>query len=401
ICTMKSSWKLRSICWTIFRRSDAYASKAGLAVMALMRALREKEETAGLRAVWTQLWNELNARARKRALETSEDMLKLMEYLSAVERCIPAVGEEALEPEVSDIVELLKDKLKWAMGFLESKNYRKPVESELAEILHKLVICIVNITHDLLKEMGSRSLVEFGAPTPPVVKIIKPLTDRFFEKPFWDITSPLRLAALLISVAPDHAYECYEKTIWKLVITRAKGEAPEYTLWSGWTIDAMTRSKSDKWRKLAFGLLNDFIGIIKHKNESRTDEVQTNTRENSIFCIVSIIDRYDAKKVGEKLIRQIVEYLVKDWLPITVNTQFFLIVYTFLAQAVELEDRYINQREHRVALLHIFDRALAKEGIWEEGVQMVKLKDSLNSAMITIGRKIMQETRPARRAERG
>ncbi|GMR49774.1 hypothetical protein PMAYCL1PPCAC_19969, partial [Pristionchus mayeri] len=385
----------------IFRRSDAYASKAGLAVMALMRALREKEETAGLRAVWTQLWNELNARARKCVLETSEDVSKLMEYLTAVEKCIPVGGKEAIEPEVTEIVELLNDKLKWAMGLLEIKKYRKPVESELKDVLHKLVICIVSITHDLLQEMATRSYLRMAAPPPPVAAIIKPLTDQFFTRPFWSITSPLRVATVLISVAPSHAHEHYGKAIWRLVITRAKGEAPEYTTLSGWTIEAMANSKCDKWYTMAFSLQSDFIGIIKNKNESRTDEVQTNTRENAIFCIVSLIEKYDARGGGEKKFRQIVEYLVKDWLPITVNTQFFMKVYTFIVQIAELGDQYIKQREHRVALLNIFDRALAKEGIWEEGVQMVKLRDGLNSAMITIGRKIMQETRPARGAERG
>ncbi|GMR57944.1 hypothetical protein PMAYCL1PPCAC_28139, partial [Pristionchus mayeri] len=238
-----------------------------------------------------------------------------------------------LQPEVKEIVKLIKHKLDKVIEVLE-KNYRKKGISMTPEFetnLRNIVICDVKITYELIKEMH-----------PPPYDILKPLTDRFFEPSFRNITSPLRLATILIKKAPDHTFHCYKSQICDLIPLRAWGENPEYTLEAGWTIAAMATSNCKDWRKKAFAMKRELKEIIKDNNKNRADEdeEQTKRREIAVFALVNILWHSDPKELGkdwrgqerhEKYIRYLIEY----WLPITLMTELFDDVYTFLAFLIE------------------------------------------------------------------
>ncbi|GMR57942.1 hypothetical protein PMAYCL1PPCAC_28137, partial [Pristionchus mayeri] len=259
----------------------------------------------------------------------SHDLAKLLVCLEAIEKCFPIVGKDDLQPEVKGIVELMENKLYWAIEVLEKNYKKKRMTREFETNLRNIVICDVRITYELIKEMD-----------PPPYEILKPLTDRFLKPSFCNITSPLRLATILIKKAPDHTFHCYKNQICDLIPLRAWGENPEYTLEAGWTIAAMASSNHKDWRKKALDMMSDIKEIIKRNYGDRAHEEQTKRREIAVFALVNILSHSHAKEVrydwrGQERNGKYIRYLIEYWLPITLMTELFDDVYTFLAFLIE------------------------------------------------------------------
>ncbi|GMR50149.1 hypothetical protein PMAYCL1PPCAC_20344, partial [Pristionchus mayeri] len=213
---------------------------------------------------------------------------------------------------------------------------------------------------------------------------IRPLTDRFFKKSFYSISSPLRLATLLIQKAAEHTLTLYKKPICKLVSMRAQGDVPYYTLETAWTIEAMTQSTTLKWGEKARGMMPKLVKIADHNKSSDPKR----TREIAVLSIVNIIVNTEINKLGKETYHMLTSRFIEDWLPITVVTDAFLVVYSFLAHLIEKDEIVLKKDGERV--LEMLGYIVGKEGIWK-GKNMLELKTRLNKVMSDLGIRILNE----------
>ncbi|GMR61301.1 hypothetical protein PMAYCL1PPCAC_31496, partial [Pristionchus mayeri] len=93
----------------IARRCDDNANVAVDAVVEILWNLRYKTGPE-LRTVWEKLWKDVFAIAmRNYDSENPDDLVKLLGFLEAIVKCIPAVGSHVLEKDYKEVVELMKE----------------------------------------------------------------------------------------------------------------------------------------------------------------------------------------------------------------------------------------------------------------------------------------------------
>ncbi|GMR50976.1 hypothetical protein PMAYCL1PPCAC_21171, partial [Pristionchus mayeri] len=122
----------------------------------------------------------------------------------------------------------------------------------------------------------------------------------------------------------------YVTPILELVLSRAPGEYPKYTLETARTIRAMTMSQHVRWATKAHGMIDNLLEIIDRKG-SRADEENTKTTEIAILSLVNILFARLSNASVINTSFELVSRLVEEWLPITLILGAFSNAYTFLA----------------------------------------------------------------------
>ncbi|GMR31531.1 hypothetical protein PMAYCL1PPCAC_01726, partial [Pristionchus mayeri] len=211
--------------------------------------------------------------------------------------------------------------------------------------IEKIVDCIIDFAHNVFKVKGV-----------PMCSIIKSITDIIYERKLYknvltSMCASLRLAYLLIYDAPDHAL-IYRGEIMDIVWNGLRSKCQDHAQEALWTLGAMAASRRREWRKGAMDTANAENSLL---DLIRSDEVNRKTTEMAICALVQILrmTNNECRYIYDLRYGMLISRLIKDWLPITIITEAFETVYSFLAMLIETKDQAIDidKNEDRLLLI--------------------------------------------------